>query len=736
MKKISSFVKIPVFTGKKLFKSKMDLFTFLKKIKLPKLSLPKGKTSGSKQRTFNFKKPNFNIKSFNLKNFKLRNLKSMKFANLFRGVRGKIIFLALFILACMVVPIFTSINSLEINIMKNLRELNISKNQGIAEKIDNQVRLNLESLDLLPKSADILAMDKYQQERALRKLSEDRFNTIYFADGAGSMLFTTDPNLIGVSAADMTWFTEAIKGNSYISDATVDERTKQPYVFISTPVLDQYQRPAAVIGAKMDLNYMQQLVKEAKIGQNGIAYIVDRKGVVLAHKDFKNKVLNFYNAAENNIKGARNIVDGISGATIYKNDKGEQVYGVFTKISSSGWGMITELPVSEAMQPVKDATGKVTWMAIGAFILAVIGSLALAVMITRPLKNMAKVAFEVKNGDLSKRIKVTDKDEIGDLQIAFNQMTDSLSGVLNEVSVAVEEITNMSYKLSDGVQITSAATEQITAIVEGVAEGAQSQINSVNTTAAITREITEDVVVTANKTQTVAKAATDAAHIAKEGSENINIINEKIIGIKDNVVSSAKLVEKLGSKSAEVTGMVKVIRDIAGKTNMLALNAAIEAARAGDAGRGFAVVANEIRNLAEQTREASKNIETLLIEIKKETDYTVTSMNQGLIEVEAGTAAISATYGTFNRIIDEIHDVAGDINTVSESVLELKGETERILNSIDEINEIAETTSLGTQNVLAGTEEQASSMQEINNLATGLSDMAVTLKNLISKFTI
>jgi methyl-accepting chemotaxis protein len=726
MRKRTSFIKIPTFDNKRLFKPKMGFAAFLKKIKFPRLNFKNKNVSAGMQKPFKFKKPSFNLKD----------LKSIKFTKFFTGIRGRIILLALFTLLCMVFPIFTSINTLDKNIKKNLKELNISTNQGIAEKVDNQVRRNLESLDLLPKSADILAMDKFQQERALRKLAEGRFNTIYFTDGTGAMTFTTDPNQIGVSAADMTWYTEAMKGNSYISNATVDEVTRQPFIYVSTPVLDQNQKPAAVIGAKMDLNYMQQLVKEAKIGEHGIAYIVDKNGIVLAHRDFKEKVLSVYNAAENKIKGAQNIVDGISGATIYTDDKGNEVYGVFTQIPSSGWGLITELPVSEALQPVKEATDKITWMAIFAFILAVIGSLVLAFMITKPLKDMAKVASLVKSGDLRERIKVTAKDEIGDLQIAFNQMTDSLSVVLREVGVAVEEVTDMSYKLSDGVQISSAATQQISAIVESVAEGAQSQIKSVNTTADITREITEGVVVTANKTQTVAKAATDAALIAKEGSENINIINEKIIGIKNNVVSSAKLVEKLGNKSAEVTGMVKVIRDIAGKTNMLALNAAIEAARAGEAGKGFAVVANEIRNLAEQTREASKNIETLLIEIKKETDYTVTSMNQGLIEVEAGTVAISATYSTFNKIIEEIHIVAGDINTVSESVLELKGETDRILNSIDEINEIAETTSLGTQSVLAGTEEQASSMQEINSLASGLSDMAITLKNIILKFKI
>jgi methyl-accepting chemotaxis protein len=726
MRKRNSFVKVPIFMDKKLSKPKADLFAFLKKIKLPKLSFKKGRTPVGKQKPFRFKKPSFHLKD----------LKSIKFNHLFTGIRGKIIILALFVLVCMIVPIVQSVNSLEGNIKKNLKDLNVSINRGIAEKVDNQVNEGLNSLELIPKSVDILTLDAFQQERAIRKLAEDRFSAVYLVDAQGLMMSTSDAAQKGVNVAAQSWFTEAIKGNTYISDAVPDEKTKQPIVYMSKPVLDQYQQPVAVIAAKMELNNIQNLVKGLKVGFRGIAYIVDRNGVVLAHPEYKEKVLNFYNAAENNIKGAQNTVHGVSGATIYNNDKGEAVYGVNTLIPSANWGMITELPVEEAMQPIAVATNKITWMSFGALVLAILGSLALAFMITRPLKNMAKVASEVKNGDLSKRIKVTAKDEIGDLQIAFNQMTDSLSGVLNEVSVAVEEITDMSYKLSEGVQISSAATEEITAIVEGVAEGAQSQISSVNTTAAITREISESVVVTANKTQTVAQAANEAALVAKEGSENINIINEKVTGIKDNVVNSAKLVEKLGNKSVEVTGMVKVIRDIAGKTNMLALNAAIEAARAGEAGKGFAVVANEIRNLAEQTREASKNIESLLVEIQKETDYTVTEMNHGLVEVEASTEAISATYSTFNRIIDEIYNVAKDINTVSESVLELKSETERIANSIDEVNEIAETTSLGTQSVLASTEEQASSIQEINSLAAGLSNMAGTLKELITKFKI
>jgi methyl-accepting chemotaxis protein len=719
MKKRDNFVKIPALRDKKMSKPKLHLFGFLQKMKLPHFKKKAGTSDANNTTGGNF-----------------NNIKSFRLTHLFTGIRGSIILLALFILICMLVPIILSVSALEQNIKNNQRDLNKSTNTSVAEKIDDHLRQNLDSLDLISKSVDLLVLDPYQQERALRKLGDNRFNAVYFTDGTGEMKFTTDPSQKGVSAADKAWFTEAMKGARYISDAMRDEKTKQPIVFISAPVLDQYLKPAGVVAAKLEITYLQQLVKENKVGEEGISYIIDKKGVVLAHPQFKEKVLSFYNAAENNIRGAQNIVDGISGATIYQNDKKEQVYGVYTKIPSTGWGMLTEIPISEAMSPVKGATGQIILFAVIAFVLAVLGSLFIAFIITKPLKNMAKVASEVRNGDLTKRIKITAKDEIGELQRAFNQMTDSLSGILKEVSVAVEEITHMSGRMSEGAQISSAATEEITAVVEGVAEGAQSQIRSVNTAVVITKEISQDVVETSGKTQTVALAANEAATIAEEGSQNINIINEKIVVIKDNVSNSAKLVEKLGNKSAEVTGIVKVIRDIAGKTNMLALNAAIEAARAGEAGKGFAVVANEIRNLAEQTREASKNIEALLIEIQRETQDTVTAMNQGLIEVEAGTSAIGATYSTFNRIIEEIYTVAKDINHVSESVLELRHESERIINAIDEVNEIAETTSLGTQSILASTEEQASSVQEINNLASALSDMAVNLKDLIAKFKI
>jgi methyl-accepting chemotaxis protein len=490
------------------------------------------------------------------------------------------------------------------------------------------------------------------------------------------------------------------------------------------------------MAAKLGMDDIQNLCKDSELGEDGIVYIVDNLGTIIAHPEYQEKVLKSYNAVENKIEGAMAVAQGKTGTKSYLNDKKQMVVGTYNIIPITGWGLITEIEEAKAMKPVKEAKSTGVVFALIAFVIAIAGSMILAWVITKPLVRMVRVVTEIKDGNFDKRLEVTSKDEIGQLQNAFNLMTESLSQILKEVDIAVAEISKNSTKLSSSAQITTSATEEISSIVEDVAEGAQTQMGTVRATVDVAREIAKSVVNTAEKTQKVSAYARDAAQAAKEGSENINTISDNINVIKNNVVNSAELVDKLGKKSEEVTGIVKIIRDIAGKTNMLALNAAIEAARAGEAGKGFAVVANEIRNLADQTKDASRNIEGLLLEIQKETEDTVAAMNEGLIEVEKGTSIISTTYSTFNKIIDEIHVVAEEIHFVTDSVLVLKEESERISKAVEEVSDIAEATSMGTQSVLASTEEQSSAMQEINYSASQLSKMAGELQQILQKFRV
>jgi methyl-accepting chemotaxis protein len=654
------------------------------------------------------------------------------------GIRGRIIILVMLMtLIPLIFLTFSNVGSQTDTIMSTMNELNTAVNKGLIERINANITQSLRTLELIPQSVDIIAMDSYQQERVVRKIASSQqasFKEITLTDVKGKVLYSMNTKINGTSMEQERWYTEAMRGQSFISDSYLDAKLRAAAFNIAVPVLDQNKNVEGVLYAKIVMDEIQTLINQTKIGENGVAYIIDKNGVVLAHPKYKEMVLGSYNTVTNMIKGPLNLVKGQEGTSQYENYKGEEVIGTYYKIPVTGWGLITEAGVEEALKPVKKAENKAYALIAIAILIALAGSLLLAFIIVKPLVNMARVAGEIKNGNLKKRLAITSKDEIGELQSSFNLMTESLSNILKEVSGAVTEITEAAQRLSESAGISTAATEEIAAIVESVAEGSQSQIASVSVTSMVVQEIAGKVDDTAQKTQSVADSAEAAAQVAQEGSENINIINGTIGMIKENVVNSASLVEHLGKKSAEITGIVKIIRDIAGKTNMLALNAAIEAARAGDAGKGFAVVANEIRNLAEQTREASKNIETLLLEVQNETGETVSAMNEGLIDVGKGTEAITSTYSTFEKIIREIHLVAEEVRNVSNSVLELKSENMQVIDAVKEVSSIAETTSKGAQNVLASTEEQSSAMQEINSSAVRLNEMAVELQNIVNKF--
>lgn len=642
----------------------------------------------------------------------------------------------IFTLAPLFVQLFTSLKSSTNNIMNNTQMLNESVNNSLREKFESYITNTVKIIDTLPKAADIFALNPFDQERALRKLAaaEQCIKQIHLADAEGNMIFTTDTLSKGINVSQEIWFMEAMKGKQYISDSSFDKISRIPVFLISAPITGLDQNLNGVICAQISFNSIQYVCQNSKTGETGHTYIVDKNGAVLSHYNFEDMVLDGYNAVTGMIEGAIKVVRGETGTSYYENIDGKKVMGTYSIIPSTGWGIISEIEVWEVMQPVEKEKSRYAIIAIISFIAASIASFWLASMITKPIIKMAAIAGEYKQGVLTNRIKVKSKDEIGRLQESFNAMADSLTDILKRVNDAVIEINNYSQNLSENAGISAASIEEISAISETAADGSKTQIESIHETFDIANEVTQHVEKVYQNTKNAADSAKETANIAQEGTNSINIINEKMEIIKNNVGDSAQLVENLGAKSSEVTGIVNIIHDIADRTNMLALNAAIEAARAGEAGRGFSVVAEEVRKLADQTKEASLDIEVLLEEIQGETLKTVDAMNSGLKDVEQSTEAIKTAYGTFESIISKVESVADEVIGVSSLVYRLRDDMGRIVSALDKVSQISISTSEGTQNILASTEEQSSALQEINESATKLTDMAQALQEIVGRF--
>ena len=211
---------------------------------------------------------------------------------------------------------------------------------------------------------------------------------------------------------------------------------------------------------------------------------------------------------------------------------------------------------------------------------------------------------------------------------------------------------------------------------------------------------------------------------------------KKMQEIQKVVVESAKVIESLGKRSEEIGEIVSVITNISDQTNLLALNAAIEAARAGDQGRGFAVVAEEVKNLAEDSREAAERIAKMIKEVQSETAKAVEAMHRGTKETAEGMQFVEMTGKAFG-------DIQGLAATTTAGVVEIanlmnsqKEGTQRAAKSVDGIASIAEETASASEESAASTEELTASMEDMTARAQALSEMSVNLQKIAGQFNI
>jgi methyl-accepting chemotaxis protein len=213
-----------------------------------------------------------------------------------------------------------------------------------------------------------------------------------------------------------------------------------------------------------------------------------------------------------------------------------------------------------------------------------------------------------------------------------------------------------------------------------------------------------------------AEGAQRASQTASDGATVVERTVTVMGQIADKVKESARTVESLGVRSDQIGAIIGTIEDIADQTNLLALNAAIEAARAGEQGRGFAVVADEVRALAERTTRATKEIGEMIKAIQKETKGAVTAMEQGVHQVENGTAEAAKSGQALQEIMQQINDVAMQVNQIATAAEEQTVTTREISSNMMQITDVVQQTSLGAQESATAAAQLNGNAEELQRL--------------------
>ena len=486
------------------------------------------------------------------------------------------------------------------------------------------------------------------------------------------------------SAASDQWFYGYLKGGQPQEMVIDKDVSAASYMLFINVRAQTAGGKLAVAGLGLSVNALAQAVQNYKLGQSGYVYLVRADGNILIHRDPKmvDGKHQLQQQPGMTPELSKRLLDGKEFvADSFKSADGVQLVAS-SYIPEVNAYLIAEVPEAEVLAGI--ASGAAVTALVAAIIGGGIGMLAIVIIsraIAAPVAHAAELLEDIASGggDLTRRMPVESQDEIGALAGAFNKFVESLNSTILRVRESSRAIASATGDIASGNMDLSSRTE--------------AQASNLEQTAAAMEELTSTVHNNAAHAEQANKLVHSTSEQAKRGGQVVGQVVEKMASI---TASSNKIADIIG-----------VIDGIAFQTNILALNAAVEAARAGEQGRGFAVVASEVRNLAQRSAAAAKEIKELI----------TASVDQ---VADGGKLADSAG-AAMQEIVRSVQEVAGLMGQIA-------GASQEQSLGIDQVNQAVTQMDDTTQQNAALVEQAAAAAQSLSEQAAQLEQVVGSFK--------
>lgn len=415
---------------------------------------------------------------------------------------------------------------------------------------------------------------------------------------------------------------------------------------------------------------------------------------------------------------------------------------VTKSISSTGEALQaeTEEKMLTMQTELQEASQRAFWysviIAIVSFILTMGAGYAISHMVTAPLRFLAKEVDVVAEGDLTREdLQALTQDEIGQLMTGFNRMKGNLRELIDRVTQNAQEITAQSEELYASTEEMASQTEETTRLIDRIVDETIAQAKEATGTSQAVAAADEGIGKIAGSIGSIDDDVSQSLKLAEEGGATMAQAKDEVLALERETCLTGESISALKQQSDEIALITEVIQSITDQTNLLALNAAIEAARAGEQGKGFAVVAEEVRKLAEQSKQSATQIAGLIESIQAQSNAVLDQHVVSAKRVETNTLLLERATRAFEQIVSQLETSVDNTSHIRIASHEIAETTKQVATSSLQMSQDSEGMADTMRTVGETADAQLAMIQELNGVAESLGNMTSDLQTLIGRFT-
>lgn len=621
-------------------------------------------------------------------------------------------------LLCTLLPVVILIlgGSLLFIFQNTSRLLNNKSNELLkanSERVSNQILVWMkETLTALEVQRDVLETLPFGAEEELDYIRHTANQ--YDSYPAGIYAGLTDGTLLHASFIpdesynifQKPWYQNGIKTRDFVFGSVYYDEDSQNYVVAAYgSFLDQNGSLRGAAAADIYLNAISQIVENVTLEETGGMFLVDlNTDMIIGHKNsalvgttLSSQTDGIYSFVSNLVKTKQ------YGQHSYTNDDGDVIYLYCNPLEYSDFITIAFVPEAEVMAELNSLTIRVAGIAGVCILLLLLIMERVIHFVVRPIKQLRRTLTSMTNGDFTTDITTHTSDEIGQMSEDLRKFSLSMRKTICDIAVISDTLNKESAEsetvageLSDSAHLQSSSMQEMSKTMQELARA----ITEIAESATILAALAKDASLQGENASEKMTNAVSASNAGQSDMQKVSGSMEELTLKLEQLVRSST---QTSASVDKINSIVSMIREISEETNLLSLNASIEAARAGEAGRGFVVVAEQIRKLADTSREAVEEIAGLTAEISSLISWTVQNTSESSQAVQTSLSLVHEAFNNFSSIYKAVESAGTSVNDMVSQVIQ--------------VNDIAVSVAGITQEQSAASEEILATTESLESNA-------------------